>query len=668
MSRLGTLFGSILFFMNSAISIHPSEAQPFAPAGAKITGAVQALAFRGTDVFVGGAFTNGAQLDAIDYIGRWDSVEKHWHPLGKGLDGPVRSIAINGTEVFVGGSFTNAFNTDGPVVVNNVAKFDLATGRWSAFTVTIAGQGANGILGTINSVVPDRASSGGDLFVGGVLKGIPGITGQHFIARWSQSTKSWSLVGTGGPETTVSDMAYSPDGATLFVAAGWLIKRWNGSSWSTVAYPSGSNVSAVSRLLPTATGFYAAGTMYLKVGQDLHGQDIVALNIARWDGANWYRVGDPLMQLHQWSTQPIYSLAIQGTRLFAGGDFEPSNPASLRKGIGKFDLPDGSWTAVETGLLAPDTTFGSRGPLVLGTSPNGVLYAGGLFADAGGNVDADYLAFLNSEDKWVALLDAGPPLPAATPTTTPTPAGTAAPTPTVPAGMVMWRGTVEEVIDQSRFIRAPLAGATITIRYGSTIVGSSVSDAQGAWRINFAVPADYTGGTCFASAAKFGYTSGGEYGILCTYSFVNSYDGFDFIMSKAPTPVPTATPRPSAPPAPTLVPPTLVPPQGSPGVEAAPLSVRAFAAKGKAGKKVKLRFGTFGAENTVRRTVVIRSGKRVVKTLRGRINLGVGMTSASTFVPFGTRAMRSGRYAWCVTIADELGRKSNTSCASLRLS
>src|SRR5688572_24664144 len=78
-----------------------------------------ANAVDGTDIYVGGAFTNAGGDANADRIARWDGAS--WSALGTGLNGTVHTIATNGTDIYVGGAFTNA---GGDANANYVAKWD----------------------------------------------------------------------------------------------------------------------------------------------------------------------------------------------------------------------------------------------------------------------------------------------------------------------------------------------------------------------------------------------------------------------------------------------------------------------------------------------------------------------------------------------------------------
>ncbi|MCL4840158.1 MAG: hypothetical protein KJ058_19590, partial [Thermoanaerobaculia bacterium] len=103
---------------------------------------VNAIAVSGTDLYVGGYFYNvnngGAALNASNFT-RWDGA--NWHaispPFQGALNDTVYAIAINGTDVYVGGAFTNA---NGIASADYIAKWDGA--NWSALGSNGAGDGS----------------------------------------------------------------------------------------------------------------------------------------------------------------------------------------------------------------------------------------------------------------------------------------------------------------------------------------------------------------------------------------------------------------------------------------------------------------------------------------------------------------------------------------------
>ena len=75
---------------------------------------VNAIAVDGTNVYVGGGFTDAGGIAAADYIAKWNGT--NWSALGSNgaANGPlnnyVTAIAVIGSNVYVSGGFTNINN------------------------------------------------------------------------------------------------------------------------------------------------------------------------------------------------------------------------------------------------------------------------------------------------------------------------------------------------------------------------------------------------------------------------------------------------------------------------------------------------------------------------------------------------------------------------------
>jgi hypothetical protein len=79
-------------------------------------------------VYVGGSFTNAGSVPGTSNIARWNIANSTWNALGTGITGVldvVYAIAITGTNVYVGGAFTNAGSVPG---TSNIARWD---GTWN---------------------------------------------------------------------------------------------------------------------------------------------------------------------------------------------------------------------------------------------------------------------------------------------------------------------------------------------------------------------------------------------------------------------------------------------------------------------------------------------------------------------------------------------------------
>lgn len=98
----------------------------FTTAGiAGMNNAVFAIVISGSDVYVGGAFTDAGGNPNADRIARWNG--SSWHALGAGLNGGVNALASSGSDIYVGGNFTDA---GGDTNADRIARWNGTS--WSA--------------------------------------------------------------------------------------------------------------------------------------------------------------------------------------------------------------------------------------------------------------------------------------------------------------------------------------------------------------------------------------------------------------------------------------------------------------------------------------------------------------------------------------------------------
>ena len=208
-------------------------------------GTIYALAHAGSDLYVGGAFS---QIDALqtNNVARWDGA--NWNSLGVagvtqgfGAAAPqVRAIAVDGDNVYVAGLFK--------VPAANIARWQKSSNAWAAL-----GSGINYPGG--NSVVHDLALLDGRVYVGGRFTTAGGLPAGR-IAAWDPAKQRWLTLGSGlgGTGTlAVNALAVADDellvGGTFTTAGGGAAKhlaRWNGASWTTLGNGAdGSPIMAV---------------------------------------------------------------------------------------------------------------------------------------------------------------------------------------------------------------------------------------------------------------------------------------------------------------------------------------------------------------------------------------------------------------------------------------
>jgi hypothetical protein len=249
---------------------------------------VNALAVNGTDLYVGGGFTNvnnnGTPLPAADNIAKWDGA--NWSALGSdgagngSLNGSVADMAFMGTTLYVGGYFTNVNDNGTPLpTADYIAKWDGA--NWSA----LGSNGAND--GALNAGIDAVAVSGSSIYVGG----------------------SFTNVNNNGTPLPAADF----------------IAKWDGANWSALGSNGAGNGAINSRVFAIATfgtNVYAGGYFYNvnNGGTILNTADYAA----KWDGANWSGLGSDGAGNGSLNRN-VYALVRNGTDLLVGGDFANVN-------------------------------------------------------------------------------------------------------------------------------------------------------------------------------------------------------------------------------------------------------------------------------------------------------------------------------------------------------
>lgn len=179
-------------------------------------GALNSVAYdfatSGTDLYAGGYFFNAGGVPEADYVARWDG--SAWSALGSNgagdgaFDNPwVHALAISGSDVFVGGTFTNVV---GSQEADYLAHWDGS--GWSAVGSNGAGDGA------LNNPVWELAAVPGRLYVGGVFTDGAGIAEADYLVAAVLATGEPG--DTAPPEitTTISGPQYT-NGSDTYVTS-----------------------------------------------------------------------------------------------------------------------------------------------------------------------------------------------------------------------------------------------------------------------------------------------------------------------------------------------------------------------------------------------------------------------------------------------------------------
>jgi len=277
-----------------------------------------------------------------------------WSPVGSGISGSAAnttwSLYAYDSLLYAGGWFENA----GGVNVNNMAQ-------WNGTSWGPTGIGSSGYISAM-------ATYKGNVYVGGLFDTMGGVVA-HNIAMWNGS--SWAPVGSGIKTVQYGPYAMAVYNGDLYVggsfdsAGGKLIDgiaKWDGTSWSTL----GTGIVYTDE----ESGVF---TMTVYKGELYFGGEFVfsgGTNIAKWNGTTLSTVGGG-------AVGPIYSLAVNGGDLYAGGFFTEAGAIT----VNNIAMWDGTnWYALDSGIT------GEAGWASVNTmaSYNGELYIGGYFDTVNG--------------------------------------------------------------------------------------------------------------------------------------------------------------------------------------------------------------------------------------------------------------------------------------------
>lgn len=148
---------------------------------------VQAIAVNGTDIYVGGGFSEvgngGVVVSGLNHIAKWNGIA--WSALDKGLNNLVRSISVNGTDIYVGGWFTDV--GDGATSVSGLNRI----AKWNGVVWSALDKGLNQAVNAVTSI-------GSDVYTIGVFTNVGGgtpVSGLNYLAKWNGTT--WSSMEQG---------------------------------------------------------------------------------------------------------------------------------------------------------------------------------------------------------------------------------------------------------------------------------------------------------------------------------------------------------------------------------------------------------------------------------------------------------------------------------------
>lgn len=332
---------------------------------------VNALAVRGTNVYVGGAFfaaSSSTQYPiSTNKVARWSTTAGTWSPLGgsspaqNGTDGLVYALAVNGTDLRVGGGFTTVgSSTQSNAAMVGAARWSIGSSTWMAVVPWAYGDGING---TVNAVV----DAGSVVYVGGSFTRTGNVPANN-VACWTKATRTWSALGSpaqNGTNSTVYALAVS--GTDLYA----------GGDFTTVSSSTQNSISA-NRVAKWST---SAGT--------------------------WSPLGSATQNGLDGTSVRVNALAMSGTDLYAGGRFRSASSSTQYSisatCVAKWSATTGTWSPL--GSAAQDGTNGEVNALVVSGAD---LYVGGTFTTVSSSTQSQISA--RNVAKWSTTANAWSPL------------------------------------------------------------------------------------------------------------------------------------------------------------------------------------------------------------------------------------------------------------------
>jgi hypothetical protein len=275
--------------------------------GAVSANRVLAIAGLGSDVYVGGTFTNVGGIN-VSNIAHWDGA--NWWSMGFGFDASVSVLAAVPGAVYAAGNFTNVVNPPFSLTVNHIAM-------WDGFNWYSLGSGVNANSG-INAI----AVSGNNVYIGGGFTNASGVTANR-IAMWDGA--NWNSLGTGSANG-VNGLVYAIaiNGSDVYVGGSFAnagtavvrgIARWDGANWSGL----GSGATSTGTAEIRALAFGGDGKLYC-CGRFTNMSGLNVSCIARWDGTQWEALGSGISA--QSGTLRGTGLAIRGNDIYTVGAFD----------------------------------------------------------------------------------------------------------------------------------------------------------------------------------------------------------------------------------------------------------------------------------------------------------------------------------------------------------
>lgn len=379
---------------------------------------VNALQTWGGTIFVGGNFTtsNYSNIFAVTSSGATSL-------SGGGLNGEVLTMFLNGTQLFVGGKFTNT-STDRISGLNNVATYDTSKNSWNALGAGVNGQVTNVVplLLNITTNVPETVITLTGDFNQILAFGSDSSVAVTGFAIWVPSHSNWlqnlnvPTMAIDGELTSSVDL---PGGGSLFagslsssqLSTNGVVALSSGLSTLPVHIQSASAPQSSSSLTKRATSAsqnvsgVVTGLFYENGGRNVtilgghftatasNGSDIN--NLVFINGSDSDTVTSVGSQISNDST--ILALAVQKDTLYAGGSITGTVNGGNVDGLISFNLVTSTFDTQPPALSGSPVAVNT-----ITTRPgnSGDVYVGGSFSSAGSLECPAVCVFGTSVSQW----------------------------------------------------------------------------------------------------------------------------------------------------------------------------------------------------------------------------------------------------------------------------
>ncbi|KAK0632558.1 cortical protein marker for cell polarity-domain-containing protein [Immersiella caudata] len=378
--------------------------------------AVNALATSGDVTFVAGNFTSQTVRNIVAMSGNDATTQS----LDGGLNGEVESLFSNGTNLFVGGSFTNTLDNS-ISGLNNVAVYDTVRNTWSPLGAGVNGKVLRvvGMTMNITTSTPEVVVSVNGEFTELSAFGSNAAVPADGFGIWVPSQGNWlrnldlpvesinGILSTSilGDETlyagSISSSTLGASGvATLGNTLGRLPVKIQPPEAASSSSPLAKRADAVSG---TSAGVIT-GVFDVESGRNITilGGHFTATaangttvnNLILLDGSKSDEISGLGPQIDSNST--FVALAVQGDILFAGGNVTGTVNGAPVNALVTYNLASKSFNAQPPRLSGGGATVSS----ITVRSGTGEVYVGGSFSSAGALGCPGICVFNTGTSQW----------------------------------------------------------------------------------------------------------------------------------------------------------------------------------------------------------------------------------------------------------------------------